>query len=84
MAHEEEENVSMELAGGHLVPVDSEPAGACASLADAPLGLAAQPLQSALVLSDVWLELLVAAPVVVLQTTVQEKGSLHRIGEHQP
>jgi hypothetical protein len=56
----------MEVAGGHLVPVDGEPAGSGVGLADAPLGLAAQPLQSALVLPDVRLELLVAAPIVVL------------------
>jgi hypothetical protein len=50
----------------HLVPVNREAAGYGRGLADAALGLAAEPLERALVIADVWLELLITNAVVVL------------------
>jgi hypothetical protein len=56
----------MSQTGERLIPVDRDTGRSASGLADTTLGFAAQPLERALVVADVRLELLEAASVVLL------------------
>jgi hypothetical protein len=52
--------------GTHLIPVDGKATSNRCGLAVLALGFASEPFNRALVLANVWLKLLEATPVVIL------------------